>query len=95
MITAGNAGVVIEISETAKAENPNFIVIPQNGVQLVSKECNSQKIPALDYLNAIDAVGQEDLFYGLPKINKITPKADNTYLRKYLDLAKTMASKYW
>ncbi|PKD16975.1 hypothetical protein APR41_05925 [Salegentibacter salinarum] len=79
---------VIEISETAKAEDPNFIVIPQNGVQLLARDCSSQQIPALEYLNAINAVAQEDLFYGYPKLNKITPKADNTYLRKYLDLAK-------
>ncbi|MGW1456232.1 endo alpha-1,4 polygalactosaminidase [Salegentibacter agarivorans] len=79
---------VIEISEIAKEENPNFIVVPQNGVQLVSKESKFKKTPALDYLNAIDAVAQEDLFYGYPKLNKITPKADNLYLRKYLDLAK-------
>ncbi|MBZ9631859.1 endo alpha-1,4 polygalactosaminidase [Salegentibacter sp. LM13S] len=79
---------VIELSEATKADDPNFIIIPQNGVQLVSKKCNSHKTPALDYLNAIDAVAQEDLFYGYPKFNQITPKADNTYLREYLDLAK-------
>jgi len=81
--------LVIEISETAKAEDPDFLVIPQNGVELVAGNSEHRRKPSLKYLNAIDAVAQEDLFYGYPKKNKITPKADNSYLRKHLDLARS------
>ncbi|WP_176132713.1 endo alpha-1,4 polygalactosaminidase [Salegentibacter holothuriorum] len=77
--------LVIEISEKAKAENANFLVIPQNGIELI---LNNAKLPALDYLKAIDAVGQEDLFYGYPEFNKPTPGPDNIYLQKHLAIAK-------
>lgn len=79
---------VIEISKSAKAENPNFMVIPQNGVQLLLEEPGNQETPAIDYLNAIDAVAQEDLFFGSPEINDATPIASNLYLCTYLHLAK-------
>lgn len=81
---------VIEISEAAKAENSNFIVVPQNGIELI---LNTNKLPAIDYLDAIDAVGQEDLFYGYPEFDKLTPSADNIYLKKHLDFAKTNYKK--
>jgi cysteinyl-tRNA synthetase len=35
---------VIEISETAKAKNPNFTVIPQNGVELLLEEYDAQEV---------------------------------------------------
>lgn len=81
---------VIEISETAKAENPDFLVVPQNGIELIFEE---NELPAVDYLNAIDAVGQEDLFYGYPEFNKPTPTPDNAYLKKHLDSAKSNNKK--
>lgn len=79
---------VIEISESAKAENPEFMVIPQNGVQLLLQDREKQNLVTLNYLNAIDAVAQEDLFYGYPKINRLTPTSESAYLRSYLDFAK-------
>lgn len=80
---------VIDISKTAKAKNPNFIVIPQNGVELILKNTSNQKLFALDYLDAIDALAQEDLFFGYPKMNDTTPFSDNLYLSTYLHLAKS------
>ncbi|TDN81246.1 cysteinyl-tRNA synthetase [Salegentibacter sp. 24] len=80
--------LVIELSESAKTKHPNFIIIPQNGVELLIEGSENQESRAIDYLNAIDAVAQEDLFYGYPKINKLTPLSENLYLKTYLDLAK-------
>lgn len=79
---------VIEISERARNNNPDFIVIPQNGVELLLKDPDKPKSLALNYLEAVDALAQEDLFYGYPKMNKPTPKSANLYLRSFLDLAK-------
>ena len=56
-----------EISTYAKDANPNFVVIPQNGIELVSVNGEEDGEPANMYLNHIDAVGQEDLFYGYKK----------------------------
>ena len=44
---------VLRIATRARATNPDFLVIPQNGSQLLA-------IP--EYLQAVDAVGVEDLF---------------------------------
>ncbi len=84
---------VIEISESARVENPSFIVIPQNGVQLILQNRDVSDIGPREYLNAIDAVAQEDLFYGYPEINKLTPTSENSYLRSYLDFAKINTKK--
>ncbi|MCO6460883.1 MAG: hypothetical protein J5I59_05730 [Saprospiraceae bacterium] len=55
---------VISISQYAKATIPDFLIIPQNGIELVTHNGEVTGQPALAYLNAIDANGQEDLFYG-------------------------------
>lgn len=46
---------VEKISQRAKSKNQDFIIIPQNGQEVL---CNDEK-----YLAAIDAVAREDVFY--------------------------------
>ncbi len=54
---------VIELSEYAKGQDPNFLIIPQNGIELCfNYETISDGI-STDYMNAIDGVGIEELFY--------------------------------
>jgi cysteinyl-tRNA synthetase len=79
---------VIGISKTAKAINPNFVVIPQNGVELVTANGEEGGVPATEYLNAIDGNGQEDLFFGYDKDDTATPASDNKYLQSFLKVAK-------
>ena len=52
-----------EISSYAKGKNSNFIIIPQNGIELVYNEYDAESGIDYDYLNAIDGVGIEELFY--------------------------------
>tara|TARA_R110000868_G_scaffold37111_14_gene131638 strand:+ start:50305 stop:51279 length:975 start_codon:yes stop_codon:yes gene_type:complete len=78
---------VQEISEYARKQNPDFIVIPQNGIQLVSDNGDWNGKPDLDYLNAIDGLGQESLYYGNPGDDKNTPSDLSEYLEFYLDIA--------
>ena len=53
---------IIGISEYAKALKPGFLIIPQNGSELVFK--NAKSAPYLDsYIDAIDGLGIEELFY--------------------------------
>ena len=80
---------VIEISEYAKAIEPGFYIIPQNGIELVTESGEDDGIPHLSYLKAIDGNGQEDLFYGYVADNVATPDDDNLYLRTLLDISKT------
>lgn len=78
---------VIKLSEYAKAEHTGFLIIPQNGVELVSDNGEENGNPDMPYLNAIDGNGQEDLNYGYDNDNQPTAKEDADYLRSFLDMA--------
>ncbi len=79
---------VQNISTYAKGINPGFVIIPQNGVELVSSTGDNTGSPDMNYINAIDGIGQEDLFYGYNADDQATPTADNLYIRTFLDMAK-------
>ncbi len=82
------------ISFYAKGEHPGFIIIPQNGQELVSLDGEADGPPAADYLAAIDGTGREDLFYGYDSDNKATLSDESEYLldfcRVFLDQGKTV-----
>ncbi len=63
---------VIGLSEHAKEQNPDFSIIPQNGIELVTKSGTADGAPSKKYLEAIDANGQENLFYGYKRDNVAT-----------------------
>lgn len=54
---------VSAISNYARQQNPNFIVIPQNGVELAFNNLDITEGFNQDYLNSIDGIGVEELFY--------------------------------
>jgi len=76
---------VIEISEFSKSQNPDFIIIPQNGHELLFKNTGEQEDK---YLSAIDGVGQESLVFGYYGDNTITPQDSREYLLELLKTAK-------
>jgi len=80
---------VTDISQYAKAKNPNFVVIPQNGHELVSVNGDTDGSPDVVYNNAIDACGQEDLFYGYDDDDILTGNEDNEYLTSLLDISES------
>jgi cysteinyl-tRNA synthetase len=80
---------VIGISQYSKAIKPNFLIIPQNGIELVSDNGDVSGQPHTAYLNAIDANGQEDLFYGYDNDDQATSTTDNTYLKGLLNISKS------
>lgn len=79
---------VIGISQYSKATNPNFLIIPQNGIELVSSNGDITGQPHSAYLNAIDANGQEDLFYGYDNDDQATSATNNSYLKGLLNISK-------
>ena len=79
---------VQEISTYAKGINPNFVIIPQNGSEIVSTTGDDTGSPDMTYINAIDGIGQEDLFYGYNADDQATPSADNEWIMSFLDMAK-------
>ena len=79
---------VIGISQYSKAIKPNFLILPQNGIELVTTTGDETGQPQTDYLNAIDGNGQEDLFYGYDSDDKATSANDSNYLKKLLNISK-------
>ncbi len=79
---------VQEISAYAREQDPDFIVIPQNGHRLVSDNGLWDGNPDTSYLNAIDGLGQESLYYGYNGDDLETPMEETDYLEFYLDIGK-------
>ena len=75
---------VVRISETARTQDADFVVIPQNGIELVTMGDEAHTELAATYLAAIDGHGQEDLFYGYSRDDKPTPSDATEYLLSYL-----------
>jgi len=80
---------VQDISAYAKSFNPDFVVIPQNGQELLTTNGEETGAPAQSYLNAIDGVGREDLLYGYDNDNVPTPVSERNYMMAFLDLAES------
>ncbi len=79
---------VQNISKYAKGINPEFVVIPQNGEQLVSITGEKDGAPDYTYLSAIDGQGREDLFYGYNNDDETTPQEDTEAMIPFLDICK-------
>lgn len=80
--------LVQEISATARGRDADFIVIPQNGVPLLSTTEEASGPLATDYVAAISGISQEDLYYGYDSDDKATPAFETSYIRSYLDKGK-------
>ena len=76
------------ISAYGEENIPNFIIIPQNGQEIVTQYGEEDGAPATEYLNAIDGVGREDLFYGYDNDNKPTPEGEKNYMIAFLDICE-------
>lgn len=84
---------VIGISKYSKSINPSFNIVPQNGIELVSSNGDSTGLPNSEYLHAIDATGQEDLFYGYIQDDQATTTDINNTIKAFLNIAKTAGKK--
>lgn len=60
---------VIDISHSARQKKSNFIIIPQNGIELCFSDLASDQGFDMDYMNAINGVGIEELFYDKTKVD--------------------------
>ena len=79
---------VKKISQYAKEINDDFIIIPQNGQEIITQNGESDGLPMSDYLSAIDGTGREDLFYGYDTDNEPTSEDDKNYLIAFCDLCE-------
>lgn len=81
------------ISAYTKGINTQFCVITQNGQVLLTENGDYDGTPVSAYISALDAVGQEDLFYGYNDDNVATPANERDYLIEFLDIAKNNGLK--
>jgi len=54
---------IVELSVYAKLQSPQFIIIPQNGIELAFTHLDPTNEFNIDFLNAIDGFGVEELFF--------------------------------
>ncbi|MBL0912596.1 MAG: endo alpha-1,4 polygalactosaminidase [Bacteroidia bacterium] len=85
---------VKEIATYARSQDPDFIVIPQNGQELITTDGAPGGPLASEYVSAVDGCGREDLFFGYTSDNTATPSADHTYMLEWVarwrDAGKTV-----
>ena len=92
--TSRKCGLLYKRLQYAKGIDNNFIIIHQNGQELVTIDGAGDSEPSIEYLNAIDGVGREGLFYGYDNDNKATLSADSEYIIAFLDICKKMGLKF-
>ncbi|MDP5211130.1 endo alpha-1,4 polygalactosaminidase [Microbulbifer sp. 2205BS26-8] len=80
--------LVENISSYAKNMNRDFIVIPQNGIELVTTTNTTTGPVDTGYLDAIDGIAQEGVFFGFVRVDQRTRTSESQRLQTYLDLAK-------
>jgi len=85
---------VARIASVARQRDPDFIVVPQNGLQLLSSASFDDEDgvdpgpPDAEYLAAIDGVAREDLHYGYPQLGLTTPLSLQSEWLAYAGIAR-------
>ncbi|WP_299948804.1 endo alpha-1,4 polygalactosaminidase [uncultured Microbulbifer sp.] len=82
--------LVENISSYTKGINRDFIVVPQNGIELVTTTTTITGSVDEGYLNAIDGIAQEAVFFEFSRVgvDQPTRTSESRRLQTYLDLAK-------
>ncbi|MBN1423250.1 endo alpha-1,4 polygalactosaminidase [Candidatus Fermentibacteria bacterium] len=76
------------ISVWAKSSHARFIVIPQNGQELLTDTGTPDGPLSIVYVAAIDGLGREDLFYGYHGDDIPTPAGEQSWMISFLNLAE-------
>lgn len=72
---------VMDLSAWAKGQQSGFMIIPQNGQELVTDNGDPESTQQIAYLASMDATGREDMFYGYTSDNVPTPASEAEYMR--------------
>ncbi len=78
---------VMDLGIWARSQDPGFIIIPQNGQELLTTNGDNEGNPSASYMSAIDGQGREDLFYGYDNDDQSTPAGETAYMTDFLDMA--------
>jgi cysteinyl-tRNA synthetase len=81
---------VKNLSAYAKNIDNNFIIIPQNGQELITENGEPGGVLKTDYIKAIDATGIEDMLYGYNNDDEKTPSEEANYM---IDICKVFETQ--
>ncbi|HEX6426103.1 MAG TPA: endo alpha-1,4 polygalactosaminidase [Niastella sp.] len=72
-----------DLSAYARQQKPGFLIVPQDGLSMLSSNGTNTGTPVASYLAAIDGVGQEEVYFGYDnEDDTATPaSASNEYQR--------------
>ncbi|HDP34189.1 MAG TPA: hypothetical protein ENN29_03660 [Candidatus Hydrogenedentes bacterium] len=79
---------VMALRVHAERTMPDFLLIPQNGEELLTLGDGWDTPPAVEYIAAIDGQGREDLLYGYARDNQPTAPQDAAYMQAHLLIAE-------
>ena len=82
--------LVQNLAGFARRYNRNFVVLPMNGVDLLTKREDGdedRRVPARTYLQAIDGIIQEALYYGKQGTDKKRKENETAYIEEWLSKA--------
>jgi len=79
---------VKHISQYSKSIKPDFQIVTQNGVQLITSNGNTSGQIQTAYVNALDGQAQEGLFFGYEQDNTLTDPLITADLKQFLNKAK-------
>lgn len=83
----------MKLSKYSRDLKPGFIVIPQNGIPIITRTGETSDPISQDFVNSIDGWGIEDLLYGADEDDKKTDPSMTAYVQSYIDIAKKMNKK--
>ncbi|MCK4806976.1 MAG: endo alpha-1,4 polygalactosaminidase [Candidatus Aegiribacteria sp.] len=78
--------LVENISSWSKSISPSFIIVPQNGHELITENGEPEGSVDISYIGAVDGFGREDLFFGYNSDDTATPSDETSLMMSFLDL---------
>ena len=79
--------LVQSISAYGRFLDPDFLIIPQNGEDIITVDGVPEGPLASGYINAIDGIGREELFFGYDqKDGQPTPARETSLMLPFLNL---------
>ncbi len=79
---------IATIAGVARAVAPDFIVVTQNGLDLMTTDGDPEGSLATDYTSVLNGVSQEGVSFGFDDYCSLTPRSQHREALKFLDRAR-------
>lgn len=80
--------LVTDIAEYSRGLSPGFIIVLQNGQELLTEDGEPEGPLCQPYASSIDGQGREDLYFGYDEDDVPTPPDETDWMVSFLDLAE-------